>query len=112
MASPTETGALSRWSVGDGNELASFATIVAAYEVGSNSVVVETTDGREIRITAYRDLNTHQCVSQYERRSTIKSGTKEFRVWASTPAYRHCTADSVEACLEAALREVDQLRLY
>ena len=111
MASP-ETGVLSRWSVGDGNDLAAFATICAAYEVGSNSIALETTDGREIRITAYRDLSTHQYISFYERRSTIKSGTKEFRVWAATPAYPHCTADSIDACLEAAMHEVDKLRLY
>jgi hypothetical protein len=111
MAS-TESGVLSRWSVGDGNDLAAFATICAVYEVGSNSIALETTDGREIRITAYRDLSTHQYISYYERRSTIKSGTKEFRVWATTPAYPHCTADSIDACLEAAMHEVDKLRLY
>ena len=111
MGSPA-VGALSRWSLGDGNDLAGFATIQAAYEVGSHSVVVETSDGREVRITAYRDLSTHQCVSKYERRSTIKSGLNEFHVWASTPAYVRCTADSIDACLEAAMLEVDKARLY
>src|SRR5687767_12554237 len=98
-------GALSRWSLGDGNDLAGFATIQSAYEASSNSVVVETSDGREIRISAYRDLSTHEYVSIYERRSTIKSGLKEFRVWASTPAYPRCTGDSIDACLEAAMLE-------
>ena len=111
MAAP-ETGVLARWSVGDGNDLAGFATIVGAYEAGSNSVVVETSDGREIRITAYRDLSTHEYVSIYERRSTIKSGMKEFRVWASTPAYPPCRADSRDACLEAAMLQIDKARLY
>jgi len=111
MGSPA-TGVLSRWSVGDGNDLAGFATIVAAYEVGSHSVVLETTDSREIRITAYRDLSSHEYVSVYERRSTIKSGTKEFRVWAATPAYPQCRAESVDDCLEAAMLEVDKVRLY
>ena len=106
------TGVLSRWSLGDGNDLAGFATIVAAFEVGSNSIVVETSDGREIRITAYRDLSSHEYVSVYERRSTIKSGTKEFRVWAATPAYPQCRAESVDDCLEAAMLEVDKVRLY
>lgn len=106
------TGVLSGWSLGDGNDLASFATIVAAYESGSNSIVVETSDSREIRITAYRDLSTHEYVSVYERRSTIKSGMKEFRVWAATPAYQQCKADSIDGCLEAAMLEVDKIRLY
>jgi hypothetical protein len=111
MGSPA-SGVLSRWSVGDGNDLAQFASIVAAHEVGSNSIVVETSDSREIRITAWRDLSTHRYVSVYERHSTIKSGMKEFRVWAATPAYAQCTADSIDECLESAMLEVDKIRLY
>jgi hypothetical protein len=106
------TGPMSRWSLGDGNELAAFEKIVAAFEVGSNSLVVETCDGREIRITACRDLSTHQYVSAYERRTKIKSGMQELHVWAHSPAYRQCTADEIEECLEAALIEVDRARLF
>jgi hypothetical protein len=31
---------------------------------------------------------------------------------AATPVYAHCTADRIDACLEAAMHEVDKLRLY
>jgi len=105
-------GPLSRWSHGDGNDLAAFDKIVAAFEVGANSVVVETCDGREIRITAWRDLNTHRYVSAYERRTKIKSGMQDVQVWAQSPAYKQCIADDAESCLEAALLEVDRARLF
>jgi len=101
---------MSRWSHGDGNELAAFDKIVAAFE--SNSVVVETCDGREIRITAWRDLSTHQYVSSYERRTKVKSGMQEVHVWAHSPAYRQCISDDIETCLEEALIEVDRARLF
>ena len=105
-------GPLSSWSHGDGNDLAAFEKIIAAFEVGANSVVVETCDGREIRITAWRDLNTHQYVSAYERRTKIKSGMQDVQVWAHSPAYKQCTADEASSCLEAALIEVDRARLF
>jgi hypothetical protein len=106
------TGPMSRWSTGDGNDLATFDQIVAAYEVGSHSVVVETLDGREIRITAWRDLSTHQYVSAYERRTKIKNGMQDLYIWANSPAYQTCSADDLEECLEAAMLEVDRARLF
>jgi hypothetical protein len=96
----------------DWEELSGLDRIVAAYEVSDRAIVVETTDGREIRITAWRDLGTGRYVSEYERRSVIKSGGKEFRVWAHTPAYQRCTADDVASCLEAAALEVDRVNVY
>jgi hypothetical protein len=111
-SSPVATGPLAAWSDGDGNDLAVFDRIVAVYEVGENSVVVETDDGREIRITAWRDLSTHEYVAEYERRGAVRSGGNELQIWVHTPAYRRCTADDMEACIEAALFEVDRVRLY
>jgi hypothetical protein len=96
----------------DWEELSGLDRIVAAYEVSDRAIVVETSDGREIRIAAWRDLGTGQYVSDYERRSVIRYGGKEFRVWAHTPAYRRCTADDVASCLEAAVLEVDRINLY
>jgi hypothetical protein len=86
--------------------------IVRAHEVSDRSIVVETIDGRELRITAWRDLGSGQYVSDYERRSVIKSGGKEFRVWAHTPAYKRRIADDVASCLEAAVLEVDRINVY
>ena len=96
----------------DWEELSGLDRIVAAYEVSDRAIVVETTNGREIRITAWRNLGTGRYVSEYERRSVIKSGGKEFRVWAHTPAYQRCTADDVAGCLEAAALEVDRVNVY
>jgi len=33
-------------------------------------------------------------------------------VWAQTPAYQACTADDLEACLEAAVLEVNRVHVY
>ena len=111
-SSPVSSGPLANWSYGDGHDLAVFDRIVAAYEVGENSVVVETHEGREIRITAWRDVNTHEYVAQYERRSVVNTGGKELLIWVHTPAYRRCTAADIEGCLEAALFEVDRVHVY
>jgi hypothetical protein len=85
---------------------------VAAYSIGDYSVVVETADNREIRITAYLDRATDKYVAEYERRSVVKSAGHDFRVWAQTPAYRRCTADDAASCLEAAVLEVDRVHIY
>jgi hypothetical protein len=86
----------------DREELSGLDRIVRAHEVSDRSIVVETIDRRELRITAWRDLGSGLYVSDYERRSVIKSGGKEFRVWAHTPAYKRRIADDVASCLEAA----------
>ena len=83
-----------------------------AYAIGDHSVVLETTDGREIRITAWHDRAADRYVSEYERRGVIRSGGQEIRVWAQTPAYRRCTADDAASCLEAAVLQVDCVNVY
>jgi hypothetical protein len=104
--SPSGTVAL------DWDELAGLDRIEAAYTVGDHAVIVETKDGREIRITAWYDRSRHKYVAEYERRSVVKSGNKEVRVWAQTPAYKRCAADDAVSCLEAAVLEVDRTNIY
>ena len=103
---------LSGSSTLDWDELAGLDRIVTAYAIGDHSVVLETTDGREIRITAWYDRARNRYVSEYERRSVVKSGGHDFRVWAQTPAYKRCTADDAASCLEAAVLEVDRVKVY
>ena len=103
---PTGSSAL------DWDELSGLERIVTAYAIGDHSVVLETTDGREIRITALYDRARNTYVAEYERRSVVKSGGHDFRVWALTPAYRRCTADDAASCLEAAVLEVDRINIY
>jgi hypothetical protein len=93
-------------------ELAGLDRIVTAYAIGDDSVVLETTDGREIRITAWHDRAADKYVSEYERRCVVKSGGQELRVWPQTPAYKRCTADDAASCLEAAVLEVDRINIY
>jgi hypothetical protein len=112
MSSTSSTEPAAHLSYVDWEELSGLDRIVAAYEVSDRSIVVETSDGREIRITAWRELGTGKYRSDYERRSVVKSGGKEFRVWAHTPAYRRCTANDVAGCLEAAALEVDRIHVY
>jgi hypothetical protein len=103
---------LSGSSTLDWDELAGLDRIVTAYAIGDDSVVLETTDGREIRITAWHDRAADKYVSEYERRCVVKSGGQELRVWAQTPAYKRCTADDAASCLEAAVLEVDRINIY
>jgi hypothetical protein len=96
----------------DWEELSGLERIARAYAIGDHSVVLETTDGREIRITAWYDRARDQYVSEYERRSVVKSGGHDLRVWAQTPAYKRCTANDAASCLEAAALEVDRINIY
>ena len=96
----------------DWGELSGLERVVSAYSVGNHTVVVETADNREIRITAYLDRATGRYVAEYERRSVVKSGGHDFRVWAQTPAYKRCTAGDAASCLEAAVLEVDRVNIY
>jgi len=56
-----------------GLDFAQLGGLVAAYEISPQCVVVETGEGREIRITARRDLSTGKYVSEYERRGSLTS---------------------------------------
>jgi hypothetical protein len=89
-------------------DFSSFDGLVAAYQVGPQAVAVETKEGREIRITAKRDLATSVFISEYERRSTLTIGGNVYHVWARTSAYPPCRADDPGACLEAAMHEVSR----
>ena len=104
--SPTGSAAL------DWEELSGLERIVTAYAIGDHSVVLETTDGREIRITAWYDRAADKYVTEYERRGVVRTGGHELRVWAQTPAYQRCTADDAASCLEAAVLEVDRVNVY
>ena len=90
-------------------DFAALGGIAAAYQVSPQTVVVETKEGREIRITAKRDLSTAAFVSEYERRIAVTSGGTAYHVWSRTGAYPTCRADDVDACLETAIQEVSRL---
>jgi hypothetical protein len=96
----------------DWDELSGLDRVVAIYQAGTNVVLVETRDSREIRITAWFDRRTGHYVADFERRSSVTSGGQQLRVWAQTPAYARCVADDLIGCLEAAVLEVDRLPVY
>lgn len=96
----------------DWDELSGLDRVVAIFQAGPNTVLVETRDGREVRITVWFDRSTGRYVAEFERRSAITSGGQKLRVWAQTPAYPKCVADDLTGCLEAAILEVDRLPLY
>jgi hypothetical protein len=100
------------WAYVDWEDLSNLDRIATAFKVAENSVVLETTDGREVRITAWRNLSTGEYSSEYERRSVLRNGGREFRFWAHTPAYRRVTREDLETCLEAAVLEVDRVSVY
>jgi hypothetical protein len=93
-------------------DFSSLGGIAAAYQVSPQTVVVETKEGREIRITAKRDLSTATFLSEYERRSVVTSGGTAYQVWSRTSAYPACRAGDLRACLEAAIHEVSRLPVH
>ena len=112
MSSSLSTEYLTDPAALDWDELSGLERIATAYAVGDHSVVLELTDGREVRVTAWHDRAAGKYVSEYERRGIVRSGGQELRVWAQTPAYRRCTADDATSCLEAAVLQVDRINVY
>ena len=96
----------------DWSDRAGLDQIVRILALGDNVVVVELSDGREIRITAWLDLATGKYVSEFERRCSFSSSGRTLHVWSKTPAYKAMSADSAAACLEASVLEVDHLRVF
>jgi hypothetical protein len=111
MSSVAVTDLLARESSDPVQELSGFERVKAIYEVGEKSVVVETTEGREVRITAWLDRLSGQYVADFERRGTVTHGNQQLRVWAHTNAHERVVADDASACLEAAIREVDRVQV-
>lgn len=95
----------------DWQDITGFERVKAIYEVSENSVVVETIEGREIRISAWLDRRTGQYVADFERRATVTCGEQRLTVWSQTPAYVRISADDAAGCLEAAILEVDRVHV-
>ena len=113
MSSPAPSSDLgARESYVDWDELASLDQVATIYHVGANTVVLETNDSREIRITAWFDRRSGQYVADFERRCTATSGGQQVRVWAQSTAYERRVSDDLVGCLEAAILAVDRLHVY
>ncbi len=113
MSSPVPPSDLAaRESYVDWDELAGLDKIVTLYQVGANTVIVETCEGREVRITARFDRRNGQYVADFERRSAVSTGGTKLLVWAQSPAYARCVADDLVGCLEAAIVAVDRMHVY
>ena len=96
----------------DWDELSGLDRISSIRQAGTNVVLLETRDGRELKITAWFDRGGGRYVADFERRTNIGNGGQQVRVWAQTPAYARCVADDLIGCLEAAILEVDRLPVY
>jgi len=115
MSSPAPSSDLgARESYVDWDELSGLDQVVTIYQVGVNTVVLETSDSREVRITALFDRRSGQYVADFERRCTVTSGGQQVRVWAQTTAYAPSpsVSDDLVGCLEAAIVAVDRLHVY
>jgi len=96
----------------DWDELSGLDRIVSIQQAGTNVILLETRDNREVRVTAWFDRRTGKYVADFERRCTVSGGGQQLRVWAQTPAYARCISDDLTGCLEAAVLEVDRLPVY
>ena len=106
------TDLLSRDSYVDWDELSGLDKVAVIYQIGTNTIVIETTEGREVKVTAWFDRRTGEYVADFEKRCSVGSGGQQLRVWAHTPAYARCASDDLVGCLEAAILAVDRLSVY
>jgi hypothetical protein len=113
MSSPVPpSDLLARESYVDWDELSGLDKVAGIFQVGTNTIIVETTEGREVKITAWFNRQTGQYVADFEKRCNVSSGGQQLRVWAHTPAYARCVADDLVGCLETAILAVDRLSVY
>jgi hypothetical protein len=113
MSSPVPSGDLPAPEASvDWDDLSGLDRILAIYQLGPNTVVVETKENRQIRITAWFDRRGGRYVADFERRTEVMSGGNKVRVWAHTPAYPPCESPDLVGCLEAAVVEVDRMPVY
>jgi hypothetical protein len=80
--------------------------VLAVYQVGPQTVVVETLDRREIRITAKHDLRTGEYQSECERRAPMEHDGYPYHVWTLMPTNSPCVAADPDECLDAAIRHI------
>ena len=113
MSSPAPPGDLrSHETFVDWEDLSGLDRIRAILQVGTNVLVLETADGREVRVTAMFDYRTGKYVTEFERRAKISSGGHQLSVWAQTQAYPRVVADELVGCLEEAILKVDRTPVY
>ena len=112
MGAEFDEGGAARAATVDWSDQAGLDQIVKILALGDTVVVVELSDGREIKISAWLDLSTGKYVSEYERRCSFSSSGRTLHIWSTTPAYKPMIADNAAACLEAAVLEVDHMRVY
>jgi hypothetical protein len=113
MSSPVPPSDLAtRESYVDWDDLSGLDKIVTIYQVGTNIVIVETNEGREVRITAWFDRRKGEYVADFEKRMNVTSGGQQVKVWAQTPAYARSASDDLVTCLETAILAVDRLHVY
>src|SRR5262249_24695119 len=105
MSSPERRRAVHESFV-DWDELSALDRILSIRQAGLNTVLLETKDGRELKITAWFDRHTGRYVADFERRTSVAVGGQQLRVWAQARAYDRCAADDLVGCLEAAVLEV------
>jgi len=88
-------------------DLSGLDRIASLHQIGGTSVIAETRDGRQIRVTAVRDDDTGAFSPVYEEARVHRWHDREILVWEQAPGYRCDAMASVEECLEAALAEID-----
>ncbi len=82
--------------------------IASLHQIGGNSVIVATYDGRQVRVTACRDGDTGGFSSTYEVARAEQWHGRDILVWEQAEGYPPRLGDTIEDCLEAALAEVDR----
>lgn len=86
-----------------------FSNLAEVWEYGPNTIVVRTTDGRQVKITAAHNIksgtNSKYC-AEYEEIREIRIENATVEVWA-TANYRPIDGDTIGECLLCALEWVN-----
>jgi hypothetical protein len=87
-------------------QVATPTSIASIQQIGGANVLVETVDGRSLRVSAHRDAAGHFSVT-YETVGWQDWQGRRITVWEPTSAYPPCKRELLEDCLEAALAAID-----
>ena len=88
-----------------GLDLSGLRTIVSLHQAGSRSLIVDTADGRRLRVSVSRSSDSGRFVAAYESLGAMSWNGKEIPVWRLTESYR-ASGVTIEECLEAGVAAI------
>jgi len=88
-------------------DLTALENILHIEEAGTSGLIVDTADGRRLRVSANKEPGSGLFFASYETLGAFNRREREILAWQPTSSYGAAVANTVEECLEATLAEIE-----